>query len=91
MISLSGLTATTARTLGLSWPISWPSIVARTELISTRPTSFTASNSARIDVLAGQIDRLGVPAGMLTSLPRAVILPPSKTSVPFSITGPLTG
>src|SRR5207244_1754368 len=31
------------------------------------------------------------PAGGETSRPIALILPPSKTSVPFSITGPLTG
>ena len=63
MISLSGLTATIARTLGLSWPdfLAVDRGADRVDLDQAEVGQRV--EQARIDVLAGQVDHFGVRRG----------------------------
>ena len=74
-----------ARTLGLSWPdfLAVDRGPDRVDLDQAQVGQRRRTGPDRRACRPGRSPRH--PAGIVASLPRAVILPPSKTSVPFSI------
>ena len=89
MISLSGFTATSARTFGLKVPVSFSSPEARTALISTNPILVYASSMPGktcfpLMAMTSQF------CGRSKSVPTAVILPLSNSKVALVRVLPLT-
>ena len=88
--SESRFIATSARASGLMSPISATSTVARTAPISTSPRFVAAGMSDGYTCLP-ETSTTFAPAGTETFGPTATIFPSVNTTVPFAMSGPLTG